>query len=240
MCTKYCLYCEIPITGHRTKKYCSTKCNMLHWHEKNPDRNKVYQKKYAQKFSRPKNVFIQCETCGKSVEAKRSDKRFCSQYCSVKARTNPKTSNCKVCGIEIGARFTYCEDHKPPKKSYKKYIKKEPREVECAHCGTLFMAKSHKAKYCKQTCSPAHRAAKKARKRHIRQARLKVESWAVIGEFMDNRPEGAELDHIIPLNHPDICGLHNTWNFQWLSKDENNDKSNKFDGTLENNTWKDS
>jgi len=37
-----------------------------------------------------------------------------------------------------------------------------------------------------------------------------------------------EVDHIIPSNHKLVCGLHNEFNLQILTKDENRKKSNKF------------
>ncbi len=50
--------------------------------------------------------------------------------------------------------------------------------------------------------------------------------------------ENAEVDHIIPILHPGICGLHVPWNLQYLAPLDNNMKNNRFDGTYENDSWK--
>ena len=58
-------------------------------------------------------------------------------------------------------------------------------------------------------------------------------AWADLEEIKNiykNCPTGFEVDHIIPLQGINVCGLHVESNLQYLTQSENRKKSNKFGG----------
>ncbi len=63
--------------------------------------------------------------------------------------------------------------------------------------------------------------------------KLRVPLWAdheKIDEIYRNKPDGYEVDHIIPLQGKNVSGLHVHNNLQYLSPTENKSKGNKFLG----------
>lgn len=54
----------------------------------------------------------------------------------------------------------------------------------------------------------------------------------IVSVYKEARKAGMSVDHIIPLTHPLVCGLHVSWNMQILTLEENISKSNSFDETL--------
>jgi len=69
--------------------------------------------------------------------------------------------------------------------------------------------------------------------------RLATPQWCdleALIQFSVNCPENHHVDHIIPLNGENVCGLHVLENLQYLPAQENLSKQNKIDPlTLEAN-----
>lgn len=62
----------------------------------------------------------------------------------------------------------------------------------------------------------------------IRSQKIKDFYVEEIKNIYSECPFGYEVDHILPIKHEDMCGLHVPWNMQYLPISVNRSKSNKI------------
>ena len=72
-----------------------------------------------------------------------------------------------------------------------------------------------------------------AYKKALRRSRKKLATpiWAdldKIKEVYANCPDNMTVDHIIPIKSPLVCGLHVSWNMQYLTRSANSKKGNSL------------
>lgn len=156
------------------------------------------------------------------------NKGYCSKHkvrLITTGTTNPKahlkdsSEKCLIdgCNKLVWAIHGYCsqhESHSPPAKAAAKRYRTSP-------LGRI-----------------AQRAKKAKRKAHELHAVIPATDELKIKQIFALRTEEQEVDHILPLIHPEVCGLHVSWNLQLLSASENASKANQFDGTCDNNGWR--
>ena len=161
-----------------------------------------------------------CNICGETKAFSEFNKR--------KQSKDGHQSRCKVCQKELKAKW-YQENKEHADEYRAKWYRENKEHV-----------KEYYAKYAK-----ANKGAVNGYKAKRRAAKLQATlAWADLQYIKDLYSNAAEanalfeavgvspkfqVDHIVPLQHGLVCGLHTEDNLQILTAEENLKKSNKFE-----------
>lgn len=142
-------------------------------------------------------------------------------------------------------RCSGCQQNKPEDCFYKEKYRSRGYSIWCKECSLRrerirrgvdpnrpnpgsFDRKSHSKNY-REAHKDYYTAKSAERRMKKRNFPLTIEQRKQINDiYKQARIEGKVVDHIHPINHPLLCGLHVPWNLQLLTPEENARKGNKI------------
>lgn len=165
---------------------------------------------------------------------------LCTATTSCNNTPEPGKTRCKYhlkYAIETRDPVKRKEYTKKWKEENKEYIRKKAKEHYYANHEKR---REYANKYYRENYKNYNRE-KSARRRALKlEATPPWVSTKELRKIYAKCPKGYHVDHIIPLVHPKVCGLHVPANLQYLPSKINDSKANKFDGTYDNTSWMDS
>jgi len=166
-----------------------------------------------------------CKNCNKIYMTKSNNSKHCSGSCRYKFHRKGETYKKKY------KEYIKSEAFKKSQNKYKssEHGLKKLKEIRKKYQPTLNLKcriyrKTHKGK----RLSNYHCALRYSRKKQRIPKWISEEEKNKIKLFYFNRPNGYEVDHIIPLCGKNVSGLHILSNLQYLTSEENRLKNNKF------------
>lgn len=147
----------------------------------------------------------------------------CDKYKNVEFKLN--RTICKACYTKIKGYNSNRTKKERNKRYYnkikntEKYVNRIKKLME----NRLKYGRTYKYKY--------NIKSKRYNQKRYKILKMATPIWADLKEikrFFKNTPKGYHVDHIIPLQGKNVCGLNVLWNLQYLSAKDNTKKGNKY------------
>jgi hypothetical protein len=203
--------------------------------------SKCYQIKSIDLFyanKRTKHIQPSCKEC-----IKKNTKKNMLRYCG-EVKIKPKEKKCCKCKkIKLSDLFSNSKCNKDGLHTTCKYCVGEYKKAYYKREDIVISEKARLKKFGEDNKEALQAYRREYYKRdYVRKSRsfisiasrnrMKIPKWDSKEEikkyYKETHEAGLEVDHIIPINNPLVCGLHCLDNFQMLTRKENATKGNRL------------
>ena len=161
--------------------------------------------------------------------------------CSVTRAVEKEASLCTATALR---RIKIFFPNKIKNTAYKTHILSFYSKKQCATCKVIYDLSSFNSNVSRKDslsgdcifCHSAYIHNDIGRYRNLASQRKFLGNMAIskkynteLVELYAKCPKGYHVDHIVPINGINVCGLHVPWNLQYLTIQDNLSKSNKFE-----------
>ncbi len=171
------------------------------------------------------------------------DYKNCTKCGELKALTefykrsdnNTHRSHCKTCTRpknRVGAAKWRAKNPESVKEQNLRFKTLNPDYSKEWYQANLVHARAKRRKYREDNLAvyAANTAKYRAAKLQRTPSWLTEEHWDQINSIYENCPPGYHVDHIVPLQGENVCGLHIPLNLRIIPAEDNLSKSNKLEG----------
>ena len=192
-----------------------------------------------------------CQVCGNKMDVNslkvnfnsKTKKLYCSKKCIRKSEPVKKAMKKQVFKKHFINKFinrlAYLNGTSTNKHQYNSMANKIKKIEEknktkyafCRVCGNLYCREvfGGGTAFCSKPCENAYDSARSCRIKKRMPKWITVDQISQMALMHLNCPESDDVDHIVPLNHEKVSGLHVPWNLQHLEHEENMKKGNSFE-----------